>query len=77
MGGDTAFLRAAAGDGYPMLIIAVAGLLANLFAFWLLHRGSERNINARRRAACAGRSTRLGGRHRRRHRHSCHRLDAD
>lgn len=34
--------------GTPMLIIAVAGLLANLFAFWLLHRGSEeKNINVR------------------------------
>lgn len=64
--------------GTPMLIIAIAGLLANLFAFWLLHRGSEeKNINARRRAACAGRSARLGGRHRRRHRYSRHRLDAD
>jgi cobalt-zinc-cadmium efflux system protein len=31
-----------------MLIIAIAGLLANLFAFWLLHRGSEeKNINVR------------------------------
>lgn len=34
--------------GTPMLIIAIAGLLANLFAFWLLHRGSEeKNINVR------------------------------
>lgn len=34
--------------GTPMLVIAVAGLLANLFAFWLLHRGSEeKNINVR------------------------------
>lgn len=34
--------------GTPMLIIAVAGLLANLFAFWLLHRGNEeKNINVR------------------------------
>ncbi|MGO3568456.1 MAG: cation diffusion facilitator family transporter, partial [Serratia grimesii] len=34
--------------GAPMLIIAIAGLLANLFAFWLLHRGSEeKNINVR------------------------------
>lgn len=34
--------------GTPMLLIAVAGLLANLFAFWLLHRGSEeQNINVR------------------------------
>lgn len=31
--------------GTPMLIIAVAGLLANLFAFWLLHRGSEEKIS--------------------------------
>lgn len=34
--------------GTPMLVIAVAGLLANLFTFWLLHRGSEeKNINVR------------------------------
>ncbi|CAI1823341.1 Zinc transporter zitB [Serratia fonticola] len=34
--------------GTPMLVIAVAGLLANLFAFWLLHRGNEeKNINVR------------------------------
>lgn len=34
--------------GTPMLIIAIAGLLANLFAFWLLHRGNEeKNINVR------------------------------
>ncbi|RLM21127.1 zinc transporter ZitB [Brenneria alni] len=32
----------------PMLIIAVAGLLANIAAFWLLHHGSgEKNINVR------------------------------
>ncbi|MEC5342097.1 CDF family zinc transporter ZitB [Brenneria populi] len=32
----------------PMLIIAVAGLAANLAAFWLLHRGGEeKNINVR------------------------------
>ena len=64
--------------GTPMLIIAVAGLLANLFAFWLLHRGSEEKYQrARRRTACAGRPARFSGRHRRRHRHSCHRLDPD
>ncbi|AHG21639.1 zinc transporter ZitB [Chania multitudinisentens RB-25] len=34
--------------GTPMLIIAVAGLLANLFTFWLLHRGiEESNLNVR------------------------------
>ncbi len=31
--------------GTPMLVIAVAGLLANLFAFWLLHRGNEEKIS--------------------------------
>lgn len=32
----------------PMLIIAIAGLVANIVAFWLLHHGSEeKNINVR------------------------------
>ncbi|MCG8156851.1 CDF family zinc transporter ZitB [Brenneria goodwinii] len=32
----------------PMLLIAIAGLVANLVAFWLLHHGSEeKNINVR------------------------------
>ena len=31
-----------------MMVIAVAGLLANLLAFWILHRGSgEKNLNVR------------------------------
>jgi cobalt-zinc-cadmium efflux system protein len=34
--------------GVPMLLVAVAGLLANIVAFWLLHHGSEeKNINVR------------------------------
>ncbi|POP46041.1 cation transporter [Superficieibacter electus] len=34
--------------GFSMLIIAIAGLLANLLAFWLLHRGGEeKNLNVR------------------------------
>jgi len=36
--------------GTPMLLIAIAGLLANLVAFWILHRGGEgeeQNINVR------------------------------
>ncbi|WP_145520905.1 CDF family zinc transporter ZitB [Yersinia mollaretii] len=34
--------------GGPMLIIAIAGLLANIFCFWILHRGGEdKNINVR------------------------------
>jgi len=34
--------------GGMMLVIAVGGLLANLFSFWLLHRGgSEKNLNVR------------------------------
>lgn len=27
--------------GNLMMVIAIAGLLANLFAFWILHRGSD------------------------------------
>ncbi len=35
-------------QGGLMLGIAIAGLLANVFAFWLLHRGSaEKNLNVR------------------------------
>ncbi len=31
-----------------MMVIAVAGLLANILAFWILHRGSEAsNLNVR------------------------------
>ncbi|TDN55274.1 cobalt-zinc-cadmium efflux system protein [Buttiauxella sp. JUb87] len=34
--------------GWTMLIIAFAGLLANIFSFWILHRGNEeKNINVR------------------------------
>ncbi|CRY54744.1 zinc transporter ZitB [Yersinia intermedia] len=34
--------------GTPMLIIAIAGLVANLFCFWILHHGEEeKNINVR------------------------------
>ncbi|QDX98176.1 CDF family zinc transporter ZitB [Pectobacterium carotovorum subsp. carotovorum] len=34
--------------GVPMLLVAVAGLVANIVAFWLLHHGSEeKNINVR------------------------------
>ncbi|TCW16870.1 cobalt-zinc-cadmium efflux system protein [Raoultella sp. BIGb0138] len=34
--------------GATMMVIAVAGLLANILAFWILHRGSaERNLNVR------------------------------
>lgn len=34
--------------GTAMMVIAVAGLLANILAFWILHRGSEeRNLNVR------------------------------
>ncbi|KAA8999887.1 CDF family zinc transporter ZitB [Affinibrenneria salicis] len=34
--------------GWPMLLIAIAGLLANILAFWLLHHGNEeKNINVR------------------------------
>ncbi|CNI36594.1 CDF family zinc transporter ZitB [Yersinia pekkanenii] len=33
--------------GMPMLIIAIAGLFANIFCFWILHQGEEKNINVR------------------------------
>ncbi|CAO97332.1 CDF family zinc transporter ZitB [Erwinia tasmaniensis] len=34
--------------GSMMLIVAVGGLLANMFSFWLLHHGSgEKNLNVR------------------------------
>jgi cobalt-zinc-cadmium efflux system protein len=33
--------------GGPMLAVAVAGLAANLAAFWILHRGDRGNINMR------------------------------
>ncbi|AWK13760.1 CDF family zinc transporter ZitB [Candidatus Fukatsuia symbiotica] len=34
--------------GVPMLIVAIAGFFANLFSFWILHRGTEeKNINVR------------------------------
>ncbi|WP_347291258.1 CDF family zinc transporter ZitB [Kluyvera georgiana] len=34
--------------GVTMMVIAVAGLLANVLAFWILHRGSEeKNLNVR------------------------------
>jgi cobalt-zinc-cadmium efflux system protein len=33
--------------GGPMLAIAVAGLAANLFAAWLLHRDAEHSLNVR------------------------------
>lgn len=34
--------------GTTMMVIAVAGLLANILSFWILHRGSgEKNLNVR------------------------------
>ena len=34
--------------GFTMLAIAIAGLMANILSFWLLHRGSEeKNLNVR------------------------------
>lgn len=34
--------------GLTMMVIAVAGLVANILSFWLLHRGSEeKNLNVR------------------------------
>lgn len=42
------FMAPAPVAGGFMLVIAIAGLLANLLAFWLLHRGSEeKNLNVR------------------------------
>ncbi|MFR3707731.1 MAG: cation diffusion facilitator family transporter [Enterobacter hormaechei] len=34
--------------GTTMMVIAIAGLVANILAFWILHRGSsEKNLNVR------------------------------
>lgn len=33
--------------GGPMLVVAVLGLLVNLAAFWILHRGGSENLNVR------------------------------
>lgn len=34
--------------GVTMMVVAVAGLIANILAFWILHRGSEeKNLNVR------------------------------
>lgn len=34
--------------GMTMMIVAIAGLVANILAFWILHRGSEeKNLNVR------------------------------
>ena len=34
--------------GTTMMVIAIAGLIANILAFWILHRGSgEKNLNVR------------------------------
>lgn len=42
------FFHPQAVTGGLMLVVAVAGLLANIFAFWLLHHGSEeKNLNVR------------------------------
>lgn len=79
VGGNTAFLRTAAGDGYPDVDhrrSGAAGEPVRLLAAPPRQR-REKYQRARRRTACAGRPARFSGRHRRRHRHSCHRLDPD
>lgn len=41
--------------GATMMVIAVAGLVANILAFWILHRGSGKEPQrARGGSACAG-----------------------
>jgi cobalt-zinc-cadmium efflux system protein len=63
--------------GVTMMVIAVAGLLANMLAFWILHRGSEeRNLNVRAAATRAWRSAGLGRRDCGRCGDPHHRLDA-
>lgn len=63
--------------GGMMMTIAVAGLLANVFAFWLLHRGMKKKPQcACRRAACDGGSTGIGRRHFCRTDYHLDRLDA-
>lgn len=43
--------------GTTMMVIAIAGLVANILAFWILHRGSsEKSERTGRGASCAGRS---------------------
>ncbi len=44
--------------GTTMMVIAIAGLVANILAFWILHRGSSEKKSERtgRGASCAGRS---------------------
>jgi cobalt-zinc-cadmium efflux system protein len=37
-----------------MMVIAVAGLLANILAFWILHRGSESEPQRARRLHVLG-----------------------
>ncbi|VDY44066.1 zinc transporter ZitB [Salmonella enterica subsp. enterica serovar Daytona] len=60
--------------GNLMMVIAVAGLLANLFAFWILHRGSdEKNLNVR--AAALHVMGRFAGFRRRNSRRADHYLD--
>ncbi|VFS24207.1 zinc transporter ZitB [Salmonella enterica subsp. enterica serovar Typhimurium] len=64
--------------GNLMMVIAVAGLLANLFAFWILHRGSDEKKpeRARCRATCDGRFAGFRRRNSRRVDHYLDRLDA-
>jgi divalent metal cation (Fe/Co/Zn/Cd) transporter len=63
--------------GVTMMVIVAAGLLANILAFWILHRGSEEaNLNVRRGAARAGRSAGFGRGDRCRNGDPHHRLDA-
>lgn len=42
------FLQPQPVAGVTMMVVAVAGLIANIAAFWILHRGSEeKNLNVR------------------------------
>ncbi len=64
--------------GGLMLGIAIAGLLANILSFWLLHHGSEeKNLNVRAAALhVMGGFAWLGGRDCRRGDYSVYQLDA-
>lgn len=62
--------------GTTMMVIAIAGLVANILAFWILHRGSsEKSERTGRGASRAGRSAGFRRCHRRRADHYGYGLD--
>ncbi len=73
LGSDRALYTPRPVAGNLMMVIAVAGLLANLFAFWILHREAmKKPERARCRATCDGR---FAGFRRRNNRRADHYLD--